>query len=164
MLFEGNDGQLYKTGYAPLLQNGAVVGAVAVEGSAAFFGPLTRLRNAFLSLAALMLALLTAAAVASAAALKRPLDRLVASALRIGRGDLATRVPGEGRWEMGILARELEAMRGALESRDRQLKLMLGGVAHEVKNPLGGMKLFAGLLDEELRAATPDLAEARLCI
>jgi signal transduction histidine kinase len=161
VLFEGTDGQQYKTGYAPLLQHGAVVGVVAVEGSAAFFGPLTGLRNAFVSLSVLMLALLTAGAVASAAALKRPLDRLVSSALRMGRGDLATPVPAEGTWEVGILARELEAMRRALESRDRQLKLMLGGVAHEVKNPLGGMKLFAGLLDEEFAAAPPDLAEAR---
>jgi signal transduction histidine kinase len=161
VLFEGRDGLLYKTGYAPLLQNGKVVGAVAVEGSAAFFGPLTGLRNSFLSLAAVMLALVTVAAVLSAAALKRPLDRLVTSALRIGSGDLSTPVPPEGTWEVGILARELEAMRLSLESRDRQLKLMLGGVAHEVKNPLGGMKLFAGLLDEELAGATPDLAEVK---
>jgi signal transduction histidine kinase len=161
VLFEGTDGQQYKTGYAPLLLEGNVVGAVAVEGSAAFFGPLTGLRNAFLSLAGLMLALLTVAAVVSAAALKRPLDRLVKSALRIGRGDLSTAVPPEGTWEVGILARELEAMRLSLESRDRQLKLMLGGVAHEVKNPLGGMKLFSGLLDEELAGTSPDLAEAR---
>jgi signal transduction histidine kinase len=160
VLFEGRDGQLYKTGYAPLLQEGKVVGAVAVEGTAAFFVPLQALRNAFLGLAGVMLLLLGAAALASAEALKRPLDRLVGSALRIGGGDLLTSVPPEGRWELGILAGELEAMRLALEGRDRQLKLMLGGVAHEVKNPLGGIELFAGLLDEELRSPRPELAEA----
>ena len=32
---------------------------------------------------------------------------------------------------------------------------MLGGVAHEVKNPLGGIELFAGLLDEELGSPRP---------
>jgi hypothetical protein len=42
VLFEGNDGELYKTGYAPLLSEGKAVGAVAVEGSAEFFGPLRR--------------------------------------------------------------------------------------------------------------------------
>ena len=41
VLFEGTDGLLYKTGYAPLLSDGKVVGVIAVEGSAAFFGPLT---------------------------------------------------------------------------------------------------------------------------
>jgi signal transduction histidine kinase len=162
VLFEGTDGELYKTGYAPLFLEGQVVGAVAVEGSAAFFGPLTGLRNAFLGLAALMLALLTLAAVLSAEALRRPLDALVRSALRIGGGDLSTAVKDEGGpGEIEVLARELEAMRTSLESRDRQLKLMLGGVAHEVKNPLGGIELFSGLLDEELAARSPDLGESR---
>jgi len=161
VLFEGTDGRLYKTGYAPLLQDGKVVGAVAVEGSAAFFGPLEGLRNAFLGLLVVTLLMLAAAAVLVAQGLTTPIERLVQSALRIGGGDLSTPVDGERGKEIAILARELEAMRQALESRDRQLKLMLGGVAHEVKNPLGGIELFGGLLDEELKAATPDLAEAQ---
>jgi signal transduction histidine kinase len=161
VLFEGTDGRLYKTGYAPLLLDGKVVGAVAVEGSAAFFGPLTGLRNAFVGLLVVTLLMLAVAAVLVAQGLTRPIDRLVSSALRIGSGDLSTPVAGERTREIGILARELETMRQALESRDRQLKLMLGGVAHEVKNPLGGIELFGGLLDEELKAATPDLEEAR---
>ena len=161
VLFEGNDGQLYKTGYAPLLADGKAVGLVAVEGSAAFFGPLRQLRNAFIALAVLMAVLLTVAAVLMGRGLATPLERLVSAALRIGGGDLSTQVTAEPTREIGILSRELEAMRQALESRDRQLKLMLGGVAHEVKNPLGGMELFAGLLDEELGGAKPDVTEAQ---
>ena len=42
-------------------------GVVAVEGSAAFFGPLTGLRNAFLALAGVTLALLALVAVSFAA-------------------------------------------------------------------------------------------------
>jgi signal transduction histidine kinase len=163
VLFEGTDGRLYKTGYAPLKEGEQVVGLVAVEGSAAFFGPLSSLRNGFLALTAMTLLLLAVAAVLSARALAQPLERLVAAALRIGGGDLSTSVANdESRAkEIGLLARELEAMRQALESRDRQLKLMLGGVAHEVKNPLGGMELFSGLLDEELASAAPNVADAR---
>ena len=161
VLFEGTDGVLYKTGYAPLRSDGVVVGVVAVEGSAAFFGPLTVLRNAFIVLAAITLLLLAVTAILSARGVSIPLERLVSAALRIGRGDLSTPVAKEPTLEIGILARELESMRQALESRDRQLKLMLGGVAHEVKNPLGGIELFAGLLDEELRGASPNPVEAR---
>ncbi len=161
VLFQGTDGLFYKTGYAPLLQDGAVVGAVAVEGNAAFFGPLKALGNAFATLLVLTALALATAAVFSARALSRPLERLVEGALRIGRGDLSTPLPVEPTVEIGILSRELEAMRRALESRDRQLKLMLGGVAHEVKNPLGGIELFSGLLDEELAGAKPEIAEAR---
>jgi signal transduction histidine kinase len=161
VLFVGKDGLFYKTGYAPLLQDGLVVGAVAVEGNAAFFGPLKVLGNAFATLLVLTALALALAAVFSAQSLSRPLERLVEGALRIGRGDLSTPVREEPTVEIGILSRELEAMRKALESRDRQLKLMLGGVAHEVKNPLGGIELFSGLLDEELAGAKPDTAEAR---
>lgn len=160
VLFEGTDGRWYKTGYAPIFSDGAVVAVLAVEGSAAFFGPLESLRNAFIGLALFTVLLLVAGAVVSARTLSLPLERLVASALRIGAGDLGTPVAPQPTREIGVLARELEAMRTALESRDRQLLMMLGGIAHEVKNPLGGIELFSGLIDEELRAPTPNVADA----
>src|SRR6185436_11186349 len=62
--------------------------------------------------------------------------------------------------EIGTLSTELESMRQALESRDRQLKMMLAGVAHEVRNPIGGIQLFTGLISEELSARS-DAAEAQ---
>jgi signal transduction histidine kinase len=160
VLFEGSDGRLYKTGYAPVFQDGKVVGAVGVEGSAAFFRPLTRLFEAFAILAVSALALLAAIAVIAARGLSRPLARLMQSALRIGRGDLQTPVAPERTAELGVLARELELMRDRLESRTRQLRLMLAGVAHEVRNPIGGIALFAGLLKEELQSGAVT-AEAR---
>lgn len=163
VLFEGNDGRLYKTGYAPVFQGPRVVGAVGVEGGAEFFRPLGRLFRAFVTLAIAALALLGVMAVLTARGLSRPLQRLMSSALRIGRGDLQTAVAGERTLEFGVLARELELMRKALESRNRQLKMMLAGVAHEVRNPIGGIGLFAGLLAEELGRdpSDPSLAEAR---
>ncbi len=152
VLFRGSDGLFYKTGYAPVRREGTVVGAVAVEGSAAFFGPLARLSRRFAAASAVALGVRALVAILTARGLARPLRRLMDSALRIGRGDLTTPVPPEPTREIGVLARELEVMRGALESRDRQLKLMLAGVAHEVRNPLGGISLFSGLLAEDIAA------------
>jgi signal transduction histidine kinase len=156
VLFTGTDGRLYKTGYAPVRRDGQVVGAVGVEGSAAFFGPLSRLSSTFAGASVMALAVLAAMAVLTARGLAKPLRRLMDSALRIGRGDLTTPVPPEPTREIGVLARELEEMRRALESRDRQLKLMLAGVAHEVRNPIGGIALFSGLLAEDLKAGTTE--------
>lgn len=162
VLFRGSDGEFYKTGYAPILQEGKVVAVVGVEGTAAFFGPLADLRNAFVGLVSATLLVLLVVALWSARTVSRPLEALVGAAQAIGLGDLTTQVKSDASTtEVSALATELEKMRAGLESRDRQLKMMLGGVAHEVKNPLGGMELFAGLLDEELSGATPNVAEAR---
>ena len=35
-------------------------------------------------------------------------------------------------------------------ARDAQLRQMLGGVAHEIRNPLGGIEIYAGLIAEDL--------------
>ncbi len=163
VLFEGSDGRLYKTGYAPIFQGKQVVGAIGVEATAEFFGPLKRLFRAYAMVVLSTLLLLGLVALLVARGLSRPLSRLVASALRIGRGDLETAVPPERTKEIGILSRELELMRNRLESRDLQLKMMLAGVAHEVRNPIGGIELFAGLLAEELDGEVREgnLGEAR---
>jgi signal transduction histidine kinase len=163
VLFEGTDGKTYKSGYAPVRDEaaGRAVGVVVVEAEADFFRPLRALGRGFAGLLGVGLLLLGAAAVVTAAGLSAPLRRLMEAALRMGRGDLSTPVPPERTREIGTLAQELEAMRVQLEGRDRQLKMMLAGVAHEVRNPLGGMALFAGLLDEELSAAAPSMEEAK---
>jgi signal transduction histidine kinase len=153
VLFEGSDGRLYKTGYAPVRTETEVVGAVGMEATAEFFGPLRRLFQGFAALMLGALAVLGVVAAVTAESLAQPLRRLVAAAVRMGGGDLDTHVAMERTREIGTLARELESMREALASRDRQLKMMLAGVAHEVKNPIGGIELFAGLLAEELAVA-----------
>ena len=163
VLFEGSDGKTYKSGYAPVKdeETGKTVAVVVVEAEADFFRPLGALGRAFAVLLGVGLLLLSAAAVVTAAGLSAPLRRLMEAALRMGRGDLSTPVRPERTREIGTLALELESMRQQLESRDRQLKMMLAGVAHEVRNPLGGMELFAGLLGEELASGAPSLEEAR---
>ena len=49
----------------------------------------------------------------------------------------------EGEDEIGQLARAMDRMRTRIRHRDEQLRLMLSRVAHEIRNPLGGLELFA---------------------
>jgi signal transduction histidine kinase len=65
----------------------------------------------------------------------------------------------ETRDEIGYLASRLDEMRAALRARDERMQMMLAGIAHEVRNPLGGLELYAGLLREGLAGEPERLGE-----
>ena len=52
-------------------------------------------------------------------------------------------------------------MREQLAERDERMQQMLAGIAHEVRNPLAGIELFAGLLRDELAGDGEKLAPRR---
>jgi signal transduction histidine kinase len=158
--FRGLDGHTYKSGYAPILgPDGRPVAVVGADASAEFFEAL-RAFGASMALAALACGLLGLALFAAAGRrwILAPVRSLLSSARRIGGGDLASPVPAVGPDELGALARGMDEMRERLLARERELQLMLAGIAHEVRNPLGGIELFAGLLAEELAGDAPKLA------
>jgi signal transduction histidine kinase len=158
VLFRGPEGRWYKTGYAPLRAieaDGAVQGAVVVNAPARFFDLIDDLRKSLGSIALVGMLALGALAFASARRLAVPLQRLSGAAERIGQGELDTDVPLGGPEEAVVLARTMRAMAAALSARDKEMQLMLAGIAHEVRNPLGGIELFGGLLREDLAPDDP---------
>ena len=58
-----------------------------------------------------------------------------------------------------MLAQTLEETRAALRARDERMQMMLAGIAHEVRNPLGGLELYAGLLRDALAGQPERLDE-----
>ena len=91
--------------------------------------------------------------------ISRPIARLAQAAARLGRGDLDAPIPIETRDEIGVLAQTLEETRAALRARDERMQMMLAGIAHEVRNPLGGLELYAGLLRDALAGQPERLDE-----
>ena len=159
--FEGDDGRMYKAGYAPVRasdEDGApIVLAIGAQAPAGYFARLAALRRSLLGWGAALVSVVLAATVLAAALVTRPVRTLAAAAERIGGGDLAAPVVVRSRDELGVLAATMETMRGQLAERERVLQQMLAGIAHEVRNPLAGMQLFTGILRDEL----PDGDERR---
>ncbi len=170
VLFRDDEGTFYKTGYAPITQDGEVIAAVGVEGSAQYFELLRDFASGLTVLGGAGLLLVIIAGTLFSRALVKPVNRLVDAARRLGKGDFEAPVaaerdrdPGaeqEQGDEIAFLADSFEEMRKSILSRDRQMQMMLSGIAHEVRNPLGGMELFCGLLREDLQEE-PDTEENR---
>ena len=153
VLFRGSDGVQYKAGYAPVRaseREDEIVLILGVEAPAAYFERLSDLRRSLLLYGALLAFVVLAISVVVAARITRPVRHLVTAAERIGRGDLREKVLRRSHDEIGFLAETMEEMRRDLSARDERLQLMLSGIAHEVRNPLGGIELFAGILRDEL--------------
>jgi signal transduction histidine kinase len=150
------DGRLYKYAFVQLERTPAVL---AVLMPADFLQPITRLRRTLL-LGSLFAALLAAGLGALlAGGVIEPLERLSRSARRMEEGHMTQPVAPEAGLEVGQLARAMERMRQALVERDEQLRLMVAQVAHEIRNPLGGLELFAAAASE-----TDDASERRRLI
>jgi signal transduction histidine kinase len=143
--FPGTDGRLYKWGFAELDDSGILL---AVLMKADYLEPLARLRSNLIygSAVAAVLAAILAALLATR--IVEPLERLSRVALRIQRGRMDEPVATERGQEMGRLSRAMERMRRGIQERDEQLRLMLAQVAHEIRNPLGGLELFASAASE----------------
>jgi signal transduction histidine kinase len=154
-LFIGRDGLPYKRGYARI----GTAGFAVVEASAQYLDALAAFRRWLLFGGGAGVAIIVVLAAWLSRRMTGPLERLAAAAERIGRGDLAGTVAAETRDEIGYLASRLDEMRRALRARDERMQMMLAGIAHEVRNPLGGLELYAGLLREGLTGQPERLAE-----
>ena len=154
-LFPGTDGRSYKYAFAPLEgePSGFVLG---IQAPAEFVQPLARLRNLLIGGGVLALLLSVLLANVLSANVVSPLEGLSRAALRIQRGRLDTKVELDRVDEVGRLANAMERMRVGIMERDEQLRLMLAQVAHEIRNPLGGLELFAAAASD---AETPEERE-----
>lgn len=155
--FRGDDGRYYHSGYAPVVaspfRDETRVLAIGVDAPARYFDRLAQLRRTLFVYGALLGVAVLGIAIIVATFLSRPVRKLAAAAERIGKGDLDAPVARPSRDEIGFLADTMEQMRADLKARDVRMQLMLSGIAHEVRNPLGGIELYAGILDEEVEGA-----------
>jgi len=98
--------------------------------------------------------LLAALAVAVAAwpisrRITRRLERLRESVEALGAGDLAARVPVEGRDEVALLAASFNGAAERIEELVGAQRRLLANASHELRTPLARLRVAADLLDGE---------------
>lgn len=153
VLFSGPSGTLYKTGYAPIYADDdsqEIVLAIGATAPAELYDQLSALRQRLIIAGAIIAGFVLIISVVMATLITRPVRHLAAAAARIGKGDLDSAVTRTSGDEIGFLATTMEEMRRDLRDRDQRMQMMLSGIAHEIRNPLGGMELYAGILRDEL--------------
>jgi signal transduction histidine kinase len=85
-----------------------------------------------------------------------PLFDLAAAMDRFGRGDLGARATERGPQELREMCRRFNEMAAAIAVQRRAQMTFLGGVAHDLKNPLSALRMSVALLDPGARSASED--------
>jgi signal transduction histidine kinase len=96
--------------------------------------------------------------------LTRRLERLKAGVAALGSGDLATRVPVEGRDEVAALAETFNRSAARIEALVAAHRKLLANASHELRSPLARIRMALGMQgdggDPRLRAEVErDIAE-----
>jgi signal transduction histidine kinase len=155
--FSDDAGNVYQSAMVPLVgyvdeerTQEAIIAVLGVDLSLEFLEVFHDFRRTTILLTLIAIGLTVLVGVVFARTLSGPIGKLVSSAERMERGDLGEPVAVDSRDEIGYLGNALENMRRGIVRRDRHLRTMLAGVAHEIRNPLGGIEIFAGLLRDEM--------------
>ena len=99
----------------------------------------------------------------------RPIQSLAAQARELSDGNPKARLTATSRDEVGELAHAFNSLLDSLRSAEERLieserlaavGQVAAGIAHEVRNPLSGIKMSAQLVRRRLRDLSPDDAES----
>lgn len=78
-----------------------------------------------------------------------PVARLAEAARQIGSGERPPRLPESGEHELAELARIFNQTADQLAARRENQSTLLAGVSHDLRSPLGRLKMALGMLAEE---------------
>ena len=161
VLFTGIDGAPTMSAYYPVFYMDHVVAGVCVDGSATFLDAVRQFRKRLYTIGILGTLVAIGFGLFMAGTITRPIRKLMDASQKIGMGDYEAFIPGVGRSELGLLAERIEDMRNNILEREKELKAMLAGVAHEIRNPLGGIELYTGLLSDEVKTSAKAISHVQ---
>ena len=143
--FKADDGQWYLWNFRRL-NNKYFVG---IRENTHRLAELDKLATLFMSIAAIGIILVLIAGWFVGKSIAAPINRLVRFSSEIGGGNLRAKAPEQIQGELAELRNALIHMREGLLNHHTEKENMLAQIAHELRNPLGGIALLAGLIQED---------------
>jgi signal transduction histidine kinase len=152
--FKGNDGKWYLWGFRRLTNDFWL----CIKESASKLEKVEKLATTFIyiGVAGIFLTLILSLIIAKS--ISHPVDKLAVYSSQIGKGNFDIRPPAGMKGEFEVLVSAMNKMKNDLSRSYRELaenqnekEKMLAQIAHEIRNPLGGIELLAGLTKEDLQ-------------
>jgi len=153
-LFADRSGQYFKSVFAAFPLDNDQTAVLGLDASAGFLEITAKLRTQILSLSTVILIISIGLVLLLARTMTRPIESLTDYARAIGQGRSDLPVLDDRRDEIGFLGQTMQKMHSDLSQREKENKQFLASVAHEIRNPLGGMQINAELLLEETGNST----------
>ena len=158
--FHGKDDAFYRSAYAPIRdEDGGIVAILAVDASVLFLESLARMSRNMVLIGVVGMVFAVVLSIFLARSIVVPIERLSQATQQIKAGAFGTQVETRSKDEVGALATTFNEMSIAIQERDQQvsrmaeeLRQLSAGLAHEVRNPLNGMRIFLGLLKRQISA------------
>jgi len=157
-LFSDDAGNFFKSTFSPLNLPDSSIVIVAINANATFLQDAAQLQSQMIRNGLIILLLGIFISVLASRNLTKPLGLLTKYAEEIGKGRKQSVMLKSRKDEIGFLGETMQKMQAKIDLREKENKQLLASVAHEIRNPLGGMKINAELLIEESQNM-PELAE-----
>lgn len=147
--FKGEDNNWYLWGFKKLNKELWL----ALRGSAERLTDIEKLKTLFLIIGFSGMIITLLFAVILANSITKPIDRLIEFSNQIGKGNFTVSLPNKMQSEFATLAGTMEKMKNDILQKNKEKENMLAQIAHEIRNPLGGIELLTCLAKEDLEKA-----------
>lgn len=144
--FKAQDGVWYMWGFTRLSDHYWL----GIQEGAQRLADIEKIPMISLGIGGISLVFIALAGWMTATMIVNPIHALIDFSRNLGRGHFHISIPDHTRGELSILAEAMEKMRQDIVHNHQEKEEMLAQIAHEIRNPLGGIELLAGLLKEDI--------------
>ncbi len=153
-IYELSDGESLKAATRLIDLTDSPPAVLVGFGGVSFLGYIDQLAGTIFWIGVMTLLVAVALTLAFSGSLIAPVQKLARYAHAIQENLYTRPVHLDRNDEIGQLNDALVEMHNEIKENEKQTKQLLSGIAHEIKNPLGGMEIYTGLLREEFSQDT----------